>query len=224
MSGSSQRNPEEPAVTSSALLLPADPGIDPGPGMISGIGGRIRALRLERGLLQRELAEAAGLSLNAVSLIERDQTSPTVATLDRLAGALDVPLVALFQQQVAHPSVIATRPLERDRIALHQGLVERLGRGLDGQKMEAVEITLDPGYEGSPRRQVHSGHELVYVTEGRIWCEVGEQRWELQERESLLFEARIPHRYANAGDVGARAVVVSWEPDGPGGSLQSHFS
>ncbi len=191
---------------------------------IKGVGHRLRTLRQERQLLQRELAEAAGLSLNAVSLIERDQTSPTVATLERLAQALDVPVVALFSEPAPMTTVILTRPEDRERVAIHQGIIERLGKGLEGQKMEAVEITFEPGYEGSQRRQVHSGHELVYVTEGSIWCEVGDRRWELGPRESLFFEARIPHRYGNQDGTRARALVVSWEPDGPGGSLQSHFS
>jgi mannose-6-phosphate isomerase-like protein (cupin superfamily) len=71
---------------------------------------------------------------------------------------------------------------------------------------------------------MHAGHELVYVVEGELQVEVGERRYELGTRESLLFEARIPHRYSNPGQQPARALIVSWEPDGPGGSLQSHFS
>ena len=79
-----------------------------------GVGQRLRALRQERNLLQRELAEAAGLSLNAVSLIERDQTSPTVATLERLAQALDVPVVALFSEPAPVTTVILTRPTDEE--------------------------------------------------------------------------------------------------------------
>jgi transcriptional regulator with XRE-family HTH domain len=189
-----------------------------------GIGPRIRHLRRERGLIQRELAEAAELSLNAVSLIERGQTSPTVATLERIARALDVPLVSIFQVQEPRFSVIRTSPDDRDRVAVRLGRLERLGRGLEGQKMEAVEINLQPGYSGGPRPQIHAGHELVYVVAGTLSCRVGDQDHHLQARQSLLFEARIPHRYGNPGTEPARAVVVSWEPDGPGGSLQTHFS
>ncbi len=190
----------------------------------AGVGVRVRQLRRERGLIQRELADAADLSLNAVSLIERDRTSPTVATLERLANALDVPLVSLFQTREPRFSVIQTKPEERDRVAVRLGRLERLGRGLENQKMEAVEANLEPGYSGGPRPQIHAGHELIYVVEGTVSCEVGDQKYHLGPRESLLFEARIPHRYRNRGERPARAIIVSWEPDGPGGSLQSHFS
>jgi len=190
----------------------------------AGVGIRIRQLRRERGLIQRELAEAADLSLNAVSLIERDQTSPTVATLERLANALDVPLVSLFQAREPHFSVIQTKPDDRNRVAVRLGRLERLGRGLENQKMEAVEANLEAGYSGGPQPQMHAGHELIYVVDGEISCEVGDQQYHLGPRESLLFEARIPHRYRNTGNRPARAIIVSWEPDGPGGSLQAHFS
>lgn len=199
-------------------------GVEATPRQSVGVGARIRHLRRDRGLIQRELAEAAELSLNAVSLIERGQTSPTVATLERIARALDVPLVAIFQVQEPRFSVILTSPDDRDRVAIRLGRLERLGRGLKGQKMEAVEVNLQPGYSGGPRPQIHAGHELVYVVNGTISCRVGDQDYQLQARQSLLFEARIPHRYGNPGTEPARAVVVSWEPDGPGGSLQTHFS
>ena len=52
------------------------------------VGSRLRDLRKERQLSQRELADLAGLSPNAISLIERDEQSPSVATLQRLAAAL----------------------------------------------------------------------------------------------------------------------------------------
>ena len=206
---------DEPDSQRSETAIPAE---------TQGLGARIRELRKERGLIQRELAEAADLSLNAVSLIERDQTSPTVSTLERLANAMDVPLVAFFQRREPRLTVIHTAPEVRERVAVRHGQLERLGRGLENQKMEAVEANLEAGYAGGPRPQMHAGHELVYVVEGQLVIEVGERRHELEARESLMFEARIPHRYSNPASQPARALIVSWEPDGQGGSLQSHFS
>ncbi len=46
---------------------------------------------------QRDLADLSGLSTNTVSLIERDETSPSVATLQHLAGALGVRMSYFFE-------------------------------------------------------------------------------------------------------------------------------
>ena len=44
------------------------------------IGDRIRRLRLQRGLTQEELADRCELSKGFISLVERDLTSPSIAT------------------------------------------------------------------------------------------------------------------------------------------------
>ena len=61
------------------------------------LGARLRGLRKERALSQRELADLAELSPNAISLIERDEISPSVATLQRLAAALGVKMSYFFE-------------------------------------------------------------------------------------------------------------------------------
>ena len=48
------------------------------------LGKKLRQLRNERNISQRDLARMAGLSPNSISLIERDETSPSVATLQSL--------------------------------------------------------------------------------------------------------------------------------------------
>ena len=60
-------------------------------------GAQLRALRLQAGLTQEQLAESADVSVNFVSLVERGLKSPTLATMERLAIALKVPLVDLFR-------------------------------------------------------------------------------------------------------------------------------
>ena len=60
------------------------------------VGNKLRAIREERGLSQRELAQHAGISTNAISLIERDENSPSVSTLQNLAAALNVKMSYFF--------------------------------------------------------------------------------------------------------------------------------
>ena len=70
------------------------------------VGNKLRVIREERGLSQRELAQRAGISTNAISLIERDENSPSVSTLQNLAGALNIRMSYFFDDheptQVLH--------------------------------------------------------------------------------------------------------------------------
>ena len=61
------------------------------------VGNRLRQLRLERGKSMRALARTSGLSTNALSMIERSKTSPSVSTLYKIAEALEVPITAFFR-------------------------------------------------------------------------------------------------------------------------------
>lgn len=60
------------------------------------LGDRLRQLRAERRLSQRDLAQLAGISTNSISLIEREEISPSVSTLQSLARALNVKVSYFF--------------------------------------------------------------------------------------------------------------------------------
>lgn len=61
------------------------------------LGDAIRRLRIARGLSQRQLAEQVHVSRPLISYIEKGTVNPSVASLQRLAEALDVPVGALFE-------------------------------------------------------------------------------------------------------------------------------
>lgn len=54
------------------------------------VAKNLRRIRLERGLSQEELADLVGINRNYVGMIERQENSPTVAMLERLAKALKI--------------------------------------------------------------------------------------------------------------------------------------
>ena len=53
-------------------------------------GKRLRELRQEKGLKQKELASVAGVSVNMISLLERGRRPPSTKTVVRLAKSLGV--------------------------------------------------------------------------------------------------------------------------------------
>ncbi|MBI2197575.1 MAG: helix-turn-helix transcriptional regulator, partial [Candidatus Rokubacteria bacterium] len=61
------------------------------------LGQRIKALRTERALQQRQLAEKAGLTPSLLSQIESGRLTPSLHTLGKLAGALGVSIASLFE-------------------------------------------------------------------------------------------------------------------------------
>ena len=65
--------------------------------LVTRFGLAVRAARRERGWAQDELSEAAGLDRTYLSGLERGRRNPTLATLERIAVALDRPLADLIR-------------------------------------------------------------------------------------------------------------------------------
>lgn len=78
-------------------------------GFLADLGPALRLLREERALTQVELAAAAGLSKSQVSAFELARRRPSLRSLERLLGALDVDLLAL------HEAVERSRRRRRQR-------------------------------------------------------------------------------------------------------------
>jgi transcriptional regulator with XRE-family HTH domain len=92
---------------------------------IEELGAVLRETRQRRGMSQQTLADRASLSRNFVAQVERGESSPTVATLARLATALGTTVGELLGEE-AHapePGDAVAVPLVADRIAAGPPLV-----------------------------------------------------------------------------------------------------
>ena len=116
------------------------------------LGSRLRGLRKERALSQRELADLASLSPNAISLIERDEISPSVATLQRLAAALGVKMSYFFESATV-ARILHFRPNQRPAIRgaglTIEGLGARLDWPTDGTLLHHPDASCRHGYGAS---------------------------------------------------------------------------
>jgi len=171
------------------------------------IGGRLRALRRRYKLSLRALAKISGVSANTISLVERGRTSPSVATLHRLAIALDVPITAFFEE-VAEQQVILVRANHQAGVGNRGTELRSLGSGLAEQQIEPFLLTLvGPGHSGK-RPVVHLGQEFVFCLEGALEYEIDGRLYRLDAGDSLLFEAHLPHCWRNASSGQTKALLV----------------
>jgi transcriptional regulator with XRE-family HTH domain len=79
------------------------------------IGSRLRQLREQKGMSQGDIEERTGLLRCYVSRVENGHTVPSLETLERFAGVLDVPLYQLFcsgEEAPPTPSLMPRKTLE----------------------------------------------------------------------------------------------------------------
>lgn len=171
------------------------------------VGLRLRSLREQEGLSLRALAVRCGLSINAISQIERGENSPTVSTLHRLATALEIPITDLFQEEARQTVVYVKREMGL-RSQSGGVLMESLGVGLFNQQLEPFRLVIEP-QEGNIEDPIsHPGEEFIHCLDGELEYCVGDRFFQLEQGDSLLFDATQLHAYRNPSQEPTTILMV----------------
>jgi transcriptional regulator with XRE-family HTH domain len=172
------------------------------------VGIRLRQLRIERGMSMRAVARRSGLSTNALSMIERSRTSPSVSTLTKISEALHIPITAFFRVEPPRQDIVFRKAQDKHRIVFPQGYWEGLGGELFTGRVEPFLLSLEPNGCSGPYGMIHSGHEFVFCLSGSIEYQINDQFFTLNAGDSLIFAAHKRHRWCNVGQVVAEAIIV----------------
>jgi transcriptional regulator with XRE-family HTH domain len=176
--------------------------------MIIDVGTRLRQLRSERNKSMRALARDSGLSTNALSMIERGKTSPSVSTLHKIAEALEVPITAFFRLESTRQDIVFQPAGMRSCIEFPKGIWEGLGGEQFTDRLEPFLLNLESGGSSGRYGMLHTGSEFVMCLEGKIEYEVEDQKYLLNPGDSLIFAAQLRHRWRNPGEKITRVVIV----------------
>lgn len=171
------------------------------------VGQAIRNLRNERGLSLRDLAESSGLSINAISKIERGENSPTVASLHQLASGLGLHIADFFRQEIHQFAVFVKG--EDSTVLRSDGItIESLGKGLPSQQLEPFKMIIAPNAGNISDPVSHSGEEFIYCLSGKLEYFIGDENFILEPGDRLLFKANQPHCWRNLGDTPAEVILI----------------
>lgn len=187
------------------------------------VGRRLREIRMGRGYSIRSLAEQSKLNVNTLSLIENGHTSPSVSTLQTIAQTLQVPITTFFESQDGNKKVVHQRAGERPVASFAHGKMENLGWGTPQFGAEPLIITLDPHADSGRTPIVHTGSEFVYCLEGHVTYQVDDHAYPLEQGDSLMFEAHLPHRWRNEASTPSRMLLVLCPLDDRDQPAERHF-
>src|SRR5438093_7912692 len=176
------------------------------------LGARIRARRLARRATLRELAAQAAVTESFLSQVERGVASPSIASVQRIARALDTSIAELFAADERAGTVV--RVDDRRKI-VYQGLGavdEFLTRGTDG-RIQVIYSTIQPGGGTGDEAYTHdSDEEVVVVLEGALDLWVGTEHFRLETGDAVTHSSRVPHRNTNPGPGVARVLFCTTPP------------
>ncbi len=172
------------------------------------VASRLRELREARGISMRTLATKSSLSANALSMIERGKTSPSVSTLYKLADALGVSITAFFGAESEKKQIVFLKHDERARMAFTRGVFEALGGEQFSGRVEPFMLTLESGASSGPHGIVHTGHEFIFCLRGQLDYFVEKQTFRLEPGDSLLFASKLQHKWKNSSHTVTNALII----------------
>lgn len=180
------------------------------------IGKRLHSVRKRNGLSQRELASLSGLTNGAISLIEKNKTSPSVASLKSLLDAIPMSMSEFFSSIEGNgPEKYFYTAQEFTEIApqinsLGDGAPQVSLRQLGNAATHALQVlyeTYPPGADTGEEMLSHTGEEAGVVIAGSIEVTVSDQISQLNPGDGYIFDSELPHRFRNTGN--KPCVVVS---------------
>ena len=153
----------------------------------------------------QDLSGGAGVSISYLSMIERDQATPSLGTLSQIARHLDVDLA--FFVSVPGAGEALTRFDERPRFSVSGSTIiyERLATDFAGNVLSSFILNIPPGYQSETVS--HEGEELLFVLDGSSVDYLDGEEMTLRAGDSLHFRGTRPHAWANRSD---RVSRVLW--------------
>ena len=182
------------------------------------VGWTVNKLRRERGMTVTSLAKCAGMSAGMISRIENGQVSPSLGTLDAIAEALSVPVMALLAQGSGKADVYHMRAgggIPSRRITpnhAHEYLLLGKHSG-PGGSFEAARVRIIRDEAGELPRYQHDGHVFLTVASGKARYSCGNAEFELAPGDTLSFDAKLEHGVVEIQSPEVEFITVSSRPD-----------
>ena len=182
------------------------------------LGDQIKRMRLERKLKVLDVARMTGLTSSTISQVERSKISPTIATLKKIAHALDLPLGDFFNA----PSGTPKPPLPKTSPVVHKHQRKLLspGKGITFQLLnpdmsgpiELIYNIYEPGAGTGTEQYCHQGSECGLILEGELLITIRDKEYLLKEGDSITFDSSEPHAKVNPGKVRCTCVWANTPP------------
>ena len=175
-------------------------------------GEKIKQLRIKMNLTQEELANRCELSKGFISQMERNLSSPSIATLTDLLEALGDNLKNFFsdsdnEEVVFHKDDIF---LQEDNTLNH--VIHWIVPNAQKNQMEPILIRLLKNGR-SLSHNAYEGEVFGYVTRGTVYLHLGRRKFKIKKGESFYYKANTEHFLENAADYEAEVLWVTTPPN-----------
>jgi transcriptional regulator with XRE-family HTH domain len=176
------------------------------------IGKKLKELRVQKSLTQEELADRAELSKGFISQLERDLTSPSIATLVDILQCLGTNLEEFFTNTSPEQVVFKKTDYFEKYDNELKNQIKWIIPNAQKNMLEPILLTLDPGGSTYPDNP-HEGEEFGYILNGSINLHLGNKIYKAKKGESFYFKAGKEHYITASDKQGATLLWISTPPN-----------
>lgn len=176
------------------------------------LGARLRSLREQHGLSQRELAKRAGVTNGTISMIEQNRTSPAVGSLKKVLDGFPIGLSDFFASDFSSQRQIFFVQEELTDLSKGDISYRQVGRDLTGKALQVLHEVYAPGADTGRSMLSHQGEEAGVLVAGKLEVTVGTEKRILKRGDAYYFESHRPHRFRCIGDEAAVVVTACTPP------------
>ncbi|WP_174614693.1 helix-turn-helix domain-containing protein [Virgibacillus ihumii] len=181
------------------------------------VGEKLRSIRLSKNITLNYIASQTGLTSSFISQFERGKTKSSIASMQKIAQVLDIPIASLFEngdsQIFETDNVSIVRKNNRRQLSFPKPALTQdfLLTNLDG-KLQVIYSTIEPGGKSGEPYSHESEEECIIVLSGELEVTIERESFHLYEGDTIKFSSRLSHSWNNPGVEELKALWVMTPP------------
>ena len=173
------------------------------------IGKKLKELRLKNDLTLGDLASRSELTKGFLSQVERNLTTPSIATLEDILEVLGSNLSEFFHEEPERKVVFTTQDFFED--VQEDYTIEWVIPNAQKNQMEPILLTLHP-HKKSHVMSSYQGEEFGYVLKGAITIVCGNEKYKVKAKETFYLDGEKSHYLYNHGTTEAKVLWITTSP------------
>jgi len=180
--------------------------------MANDVSARLKAVRQQHGLSQRELAKRAGVTNGMISLIEQGRVSPSVASLRKVLDGIPMSLAEFFTMDPGGAPQLFFAAAELVELGEREVSLRLVAAHRPGRRMAILHETYEAGADTGSEMLAHAGEEGGVVIAGQVEVTIAGQTRVLGPGDAYYFPSAMPHRFRNRGRDRCEIISASSPP------------
>lgn len=170
------------------------------------VGARLRNVREQAGLSQRELAKRAAVTNATISLIEQESHAPSLASLHRILNAIPISMAEFFALPTSKKNVLLYDKADLATVTRGAAQLSVLGSERRDKKLQMFFERYAPGASTGDELITHDGETAAVIVQGVMELEVDGKTRRIETGGGFQLLGKHPYRLRNVGRT--TAIVV----------------